>query len=97
MADEPTNELEPVAALAHEVWVGWMRYLYEVSSFSDNDDLIVPAEYVRRWRRQMDARYTELPEGEKASDREIAQRYWNAVIAALTARLDKLRKAPWVS
>jgi hypothetical protein len=55
---------ERLAALEHEQWAHWTRYLL---------DHLTP-ENVERWRRQIDTPYEELSEPEKQGDREWADR-----------------------
>jgi hypothetical protein len=55
---------ERLAALEHEQWAHWTRYLL---------DHLTP-ENIELWRRQVDTPYEELSESEKDSDREWADR-----------------------
>jgi hypothetical protein len=41
----------------------------------DDGSLVIPAELVARWTKQMDTSYSELSEHEKESDREQVRRY----------------------
>lgn len=70
--DTPTHEA--LAAYAHDAWSGWMRYMFEKSTLNEDGTATIPAWAVERWTRQMDTVYTELPEGEKNSDRSEADR-----------------------
>lgn len=65
---------EQLAALAHEQWSGWMRYLFELSYHHDDGAVIIPAVHVTRWMRQMATPYVQLSEREKDSDREEADK-----------------------
>jgi hypothetical protein len=65
---------EQLAALAHEQWSGWMLYLFQKSDDGPNGSVVIPAELVSRWLRQMTATYAELPENEKDSDRDEADK-----------------------
>jgi hypothetical protein len=68
------DQREALAAYAHEAWSGWMRYMFSKSlKESDGSVLIGPA-LVERWTRQMTTPYADLPESEKASDRDEADR-----------------------
>jgi hypothetical protein len=58
---------ERLAALCHEQWSGWMRYLFEHCS-------LIPETFAIRWKRQMNTTYSDLPENEKDSDRQEANR-----------------------
>ncbi len=74
---------EEFAELAHDQWSNWMRYLFSkcdstmpnTLSALDNDSLIIPAEFVERWTRQMDTPYSELSESEQDSDRKEANKF----------------------
>lgn len=74
---------ERLAALAHEQWAGWMRYLFSRCEGPmptwESDGLLMPIEWVKRWERQMNTPYADLSEAEKDSDRKEADR----VLAAL--------------
>lgn len=79
-----TNEQrERLAAYAHEAWSGWMRWMFEQGGFStiqadDNGETLTfwtmkPEKY-ERWQRQKNTPYADLPESEKASDRDEADK-----------------------
>ena len=72
MADTDVREL--LAAYAHEAWAGWMRHMFGLSRPLGNGAMVIPANLVKRWTRQMDTPYAELPENEKPSDRKEADR-----------------------
>jgi hypothetical protein len=65
---------ESVADLVHATWAHWMKYMF---TQCEDDDLgyVIPHDKVRRWMRQMNTEYGDLPEREKGSDREIAAKY----------------------
>ena len=56
--------VERLAAIEHERWSGWMRYL-----FSKCDGAVIPDWAIERWTRQMSMPYAALTEAEKESDR----------------------------
>lgn len=68
------NILEKTANLCHEQWIGWMKYLFG-KCIKINGDLLIPAESVKRWKRQIDTAYSALPEIEKESDRVEARKF----------------------
>jgi hypothetical protein len=68
-------DLEQGAAVAHEQWSGWMKYLFEKSTQNADGTVTIPQWAVGRWTRQMNTPYSELPESEKESDRMEAQKY----------------------
>lgn len=65
---------EQLAAYAHEAWAGWMRYLFEKSSLNADGSVTIPNWAVLRWKRQLSTPYAELPESEKASDLDEADK-----------------------
>lgn len=65
---------EALAEYAHEAWSGWMKYLFSKGTFNQDGTWTMPAWAVERWQRQMNAPYASLPEEEKKSDREEADR-----------------------
>jgi hypothetical protein len=97
---------EQLADYAHEAWSGWMTYLFsKCAPGTDGDEfadgsLVIPPWAVERWKRQAATAYTDLPEPEKESDREEADRmlaivepYIEALHQALFAEFrEKYRK-----
>lgn len=79
------NELrEKLAALCHDQWSGWMEYLFSKCvdhvmpaslGFHKDGELLIPKEFVDRWRRQMKTPYLDLSEEEKESDRKEADKF----------------------
>jgi len=63
---------EKLAEYAHAAWSGWMKYMFSKSTKNAGGSMTIPAWLVERWTRQMNTPYTELPEGEKKSDRNEA-------------------------
>ena len=80
---------ERFAALAHEQWSGWMRYMFEKSGWCDDGTVTIPSWAVARWRRQMTTPYEALPEDEKDSDRKEADKMIGVCIGEIT----RLREA----
>ncbi len=74
---------EQLADLCHSQWSGWMEYLFskcdstmpKVLSALEDGSLIIPAEFVERWQRQMETPYSELSKSEQDSDRNEADRF----------------------
>jgi len=65
---------EELAKYAHEAWSGWMRYVFSESGLHSDGTMIIPKRAVERWTRQIITPYDELPEVEKDSDRDEADR-----------------------
>ena len=70
--------LEALAAIQHEIWAHWMRYLFSVCTLNEDGSVTIPKESVERWQRQIDTKYENLSEKEKASDRRQANKVWLA-------------------
>lgn len=69
------KKVEILAAIQHEIWAHWMRYLFECGGeFKDGMYFVIPPENVTRWMKQMRAPYSELSESEKESDRDQARK-----------------------
>ena len=73
---------EKLAAHAHEMWSGWMRYLFSKSrtvrlqheAVLQKGDVVIPKAYAERWKRQMKTYYHRLPPEMQKSDLEEADR-----------------------
>lgn len=65
---------EELAAYAHEAWGHWMKYLFSKTFLDHEGNAVIPKEFVDRWFRQMHTSYQELPESEKESDRNQADK-----------------------
>jgi len=68
-------EADKVAEFAHHSWAGWMKYLFSKSITLPFGFVLIPRWAVKRWKRQMTSRFDELPQNERVSDYEEAERY----------------------
>lgn len=75
---------EQLAAYAHEAWSGWMYYLFQKGTFNPDGSFTILPESAERWARQLSTPYRELPEREKISDREEADKMLAIVQAKTT-------------
>lgn len=79
---DATQLRESLAEYAHEAWSGWMKYLFGKGTFGvvevepglGEQTWTMPSWAIQRWARQMDTPYAALPESEKESDRQEADR-----------------------
>lgn len=66
---------EALAEFAHDdFWAHWMKYMISCCSLNKDGSLTIPAEKVERWIRQANTKFYNLPESEKKSDYEQAQK-----------------------
>jgi len=70
---------ECLAAYAHNAWAGWMKYMFEKSTQNSDGSITIPPSLVERWTRQMNTIYGALPESEKQSDLEEADKMLDIV------------------
>ncbi len=75
--------MEALAAVEHERWSHWQRYVHENCEERADGSLIIPAHLVDRWTTQIETPYAQLEETEKNSDREQVRRYLPVIVAAL--------------
>lgn len=79
---EANEELrEALATYAHEAWSGWMSWQFDCGLIMPvmvgNKEIqawVMPPSSYDRWQRQMSTSYANLPEDEKASDRDEADK-----------------------
>lgn len=83
---------EDLAAVAHEMWSGWMEYMLRVV-VDHNEGRVSTRVKIERWRRQMETLYADLPSNEQESDREQADK----MLAALTGteESDEFVESKW--
>jgi len=73
---------ERIAKFIHEdLWAHWMKYLWkcceEVRAESNGSrvgEMVIPPDKANRWWRQMNTDYEELPDVEKVSDVQLADK-----------------------
>lgn len=75
--------LETLAAIEHERWSHWQRYVHERSKRQPDGSLLIPADLVARWEQQIATPYSALSDKEKESDREQVRKYLPLIAQAL--------------
>ena len=80
--DKAVTFREMLAELEHKQWAHWTRYML---------DNLTP-ENIERWKRQIETPYDELPEAEKDSDREWADKVLFLAVDALDAEKSEKRR-----
>lgn len=74
------NDLfEQLAAIEHERWADWQKYLHSKCDKGLDGALTIPATLVNQWKQQIATPYEFLSEPEKESDRDQVRRYWHLV------------------
>lgn len=85
---------EHIAAVQHEIWSHWMRYLFSRAEGSDYaGGAVIPNALVLRWQRQMETPYAGLTERERESDREQADKVLAVMAAELAAATQRAEAA----
>lgn len=74
---------ERLAEYAHSAWSGWMRYLFSKCYNTIDGRATIPIWAVDRWTRQSETEYAALPEEEKRSDRQEADKMLAVIKGAI--------------
>lgn len=91
----PDTLREALSDYAHDAWSRWMNYLFSKCTDlaltvdggkGSNHVLVIPPSLVKRWKRQLRTHYQDLPENEKESDRQEADKML-AIIDSHTPKL----------
>ena len=80
--------IEQLAAVEHERWSHWQRYLHSKGVRQPDGSLLLPADLVARWEKQIVMKYADLGDQERESDREQVRKYFPLIASALTERGD---------
>jgi len=81
--------VEQLAAVEHERWSHWQRYVHSKCVRQPDGSLLIPAGLVARWEKQINTKYAELDEQERESDRDQVRKYLPLIAAALAERVDR--------
>jgi hypothetical protein len=88
--EKALNELlETLASVEHERWCHWQRYMHsKCVPQGDEGALLIPADLVKQWEKQLATPYSELTDEEKESDREQVRKYLPLIVGALGKKLE---------
>ncbi|KJV36965.1 hypothetical protein [Luteibacter yeojuensis] len=75
---------EELAAIEHERWSHWQKYLHGKGVSQPDGSILLPSELVSKWERLIATSYGELTEKEKQSDRDQVDRYIPIIAKALS-------------
>jgi hypothetical protein len=76
--------VERLAAIEHDRWSHWQRYMHAKATKQPDGSLVVPPDLVKQWERQLETRYADLSEKEKESDREQVRKYLPVIAEAIS-------------
>ncbi len=77
---ETPPTLEFHAERQHQIWAHWMEHQFGMCQEQPDGSLIIPAEKVARWKRQLATPYDELSETERESDRQVVREHLSEVL-----------------
>ena len=80
--------IEQLAAIEHERWAHWQRYVHSKGVRQPDGSLLLSADLVARWEKQIDTKYAELGDQERESDREQVRKYLPLIASAVSERVD---------
>lgn len=67
--------VEELAALEHQRWAHWQKYVHDKGQRQPDGSIVLPADLVAHWERQINTQYADLTAEEKDSDREQVKKY----------------------
>ena len=77
--------LETLASVEHQRWSHWQRYMHsKCVPHGDDGALLIPADLVNKWEKQINTPYSALSDDEKESDREQVRKYLPFIVDALS-------------
>jgi len=80
---ESSKTIDRLAAVEHERWSHWQQYVHDQGERQSDGSLLIPAEIVAHWDKQIVARFADLSDEERQSDREQVLRYLPVVLDIL--------------
>lgn len=75
LLNEREELIEKLAAIEHERWAHWQKYLHSLCQLNSDGSLTIPTSLVNKWNKQIETDYKDLSEKEKDSDREQVMKY----------------------
>lgn len=76
--------VDTLAAIEHDRWAHWQSYVHSKCSRQSDGSLVIPAELVQRWERQIRTPFDQLSESEKNSDRDQVFNYLAVIRTSLS-------------
>ncbi|CAN7725564.1 hypothetical protein LJR234_006378 [Mesorhizobium amorphae] len=78
--------IDRLAAIEHDRWAHWQDYMHRAGERLPDGRVILPADQVARWDRQIATSFSDLNDAEKESDRDQVRRYLPVILAILAQR-----------
>ncbi len=78
-----TSLLETLAAVEHKRWSHWQRYMHNRGTRQADGSILIPADLVAYWEKQIATPYEALSDREKESDRDQVRKYLPLIARAL--------------
>ena len=97
--------VEAGANIEHDRWARWQKYMFSKcvpikDAVLKDGDMVIPAECVDRWFRQIDTPYSDLSEAEKESDRKETRNYLPIIENLLEQERQRMseevKELPWL-
>jgi hypothetical protein len=78
--------VERLATIEHDLWSHWQQYMHSKGVKQPDGSMLLPAELVARWEKQIATSYDWLQETEKESDREQVRKYLPVIADAISSK-----------
>lgn len=78
------GNIEMLADIEHQRWAHWQAYLHSKCERQSDGSLVIPADLVQRWERQIETPYAELTAIEKKSDQEQVKKVFPLISKILS-------------
>lgn len=76
--------IERLASIEHERWAHWQGYMHSKGELQPDGSMLLPADLVAQWSKQIETSYDKLTPEERESDREQVRRYVPTIVEVLT-------------
>lgn len=78
------SEVDRLAAIEHERWAQWQRHLHATAERLEDGRLVLPADQVASWERQVETAFADLDLAEQERDREQVRRYLPEIVQIIS-------------
>ena len=79
--------VDQLAAIEHERWAHWQSYIHAKAFRREDGALVIPAELVEHWEKQIETPYGHLSAKEQESDKEQVERYLPIIESLIESKL----------